>query len=495
VSLTRVVAWNTAVQVGGRIVGLVASVAITALLTRHLGLATYGQFVAAATYVALFTILGEAGVYLSVMRRAARDPAGRAAVFGTALVLRLVVGALPLVVGCLLLLVLPAGRFATWVPAVELAVVVCAVNGYITLLSQLQIAVFRLHLRMDLAVLGEVLARIVALLAVAFVVRTGGGLIAACVAVTGGTLANFVYAWFVAQRFETIRPRLDWPLARAMLAESAALTAVTLLNLVHFKIDTLMLSVLRAPEDVGIYGVAYKLHEVLITFPGLFIALLFPVFSRLATDDSARLRQVFQRSFDVLVLSSVAAAVVVVVIAPAFSAVLGAPQAAEPMRILALALPSVFVGMGFSHLLLAEERQAWLVKLYAILCVVNIALNWVAIRRWSYDGAATVTVATEALSVVCLLAYWVGSRRWRLELRALWCVPVALALAWLGDAVATRLGVATLVGAARVVATVVLGGVTALAFAGAVVALRLLPVATLRAMLPGGRGASSDVQV
>jgi O-antigen/teichoic acid export membrane protein len=199
------------------------------------------------------------------------------------------------------------------------------------------------------------------------------------------------------------------------------------------------------------------------------------------------LRQVFQRAFDVLALAAIGAALLVVVAAPAFAALLGAPPAARPMRVLALALPSMFVSLGFTHLLLAEGRQTWLVRLYAVLVAVNVGANLIAIRNWSYAGAAAVTAGTETLSLVCLAAYWLGRRRWRLQLRVLWAVPVAAVLAWLGDRVATSSELAQASGAARLIGLVALSSVTAALFAGCVLGLRLLPPGTLRALWPGGR--------
>ena len=493
-SLTRVVAWNTLVQVGGRGIGLIASVAVTAMLTRHLGLDVYGQLATAATYIAIFTILGDAGLYLATVRRAAQDPADRPRILGTALGLRLLLAAALLGLGGALVYVLPSDRFATWSPDLRLAVWVCAVNAYFILQTQLVIAVFRLHMRMDLAVLGEVLARAVMLIAVALVVAWGGGLLAACWALAAGTVANFIYGVWVTRRFERFRPRIDRALARALLTESVALTLVTLLGLLHFKVDTLLLSVLQSAEDVGVYAVAYKLHEVLITFPGLFVGLMFPVFARFAREDELRLRHVFQRAFDVLLLAAVGAALLVVVSAPAFAALLGAPQAAQPMRVLALALPPIFVSLGFTHLLLAEGRQVWLVRLYAVLVVVNVGANMIAIRYWSYQGAAMVTVATETLSLVCLAAYWLGRRRWHLHLRVLWSLPVAALLAMLGDFVAMRSGLATASGAARTFGLMALAAGVAGSFAACILGLRLLPLATLRALWPGRRrGSGVDV--
>lgn len=492
-SLARAVAWNTAVQVGGRAVGLLASMALTALLTRHLGLATYGQYVAAATYVSLFTVLGDAGLYLVTVRRAAQEVERRSAILGNALGLRLLLALVTLALAVVVAQFIPTARFPTYVPAVKAAVCVLALNAYITLQSQFLIAVFRLHLRMDLAVVGEVLARVVTLGCVGLAIAFGGGLLAVVIAISAGTAANFVYAWIVGRRFETFRPQFDVQLWRELMAESAVLAVVTMLGLIHFKVDTLMLSILQPPQDVGIYGVAYKVHEVLITFPGLFVGLLFPVFSRLASENPQRLRRVFQRAFDVLLLSAVGAALLVYVLAPAMSSILGAPQAASPMRILVFALPPVFVGLGFTHLLLAEGRQRGLVALYAFLVVVNVGCNWVFIQRYSYRGAAAVTVATESLSVVCLCGYWLGRRRWKLELRSLWGVPLAIGLGAALDAAASRWMPVAGRGVTAQVLGMAIGACVALAlYLGAVLGLRLLPPAAVRALLPGGRPAADD---
>jgi O-antigen/teichoic acid export membrane protein len=490
-SLARSVAWNTALQVGGRIAGLLLSMFLTAILTRHLGLNAFGQMVAATTYVGLFTVLGDAGIYLVAVRRAAQEPARRAVLLGNALALRLTVALVPLGLAWVLVQFVPASRFPTYVPAVKLAVAILALNGYLILLNQFLIAVFRLHLRMDLAVLGEMLARVVALGATLLVVALDGGLLAVVAALTAGTLANFLFAWTVARRFERFRPRFDGPLLGDMLRESMVLAVVTLLGLVHFKVDTLLLSVLRSAEDVGVYGVAYRLHEVLVTFPGLFVGLLYPLFARFATEDPVRLRQVFQRAFDVLLLASVAAGLLVWVLAPHLAVILGAEDAARPMRILAFALPPVFVGLGFTHLLLAESRQKWLVQLYALLVLANVAGNWLAIQRWSYLGAAAMTVGTESLALAVLLVYWLGRRRWRLSLRSALGVPLALGIAAL-VAPWVPAASAPLDLAARCLHLVVAGTVTLALFAGGVLGLRILPLAAIRALLPGGGRASEE---
>jgi O-antigen/teichoic acid export membrane protein len=482
-SLTRLVAWNTLVQIGGRLIGLLASIAFTALLTRHLGLATFGKMVAASTYVALFVILGDAGLYLVTVRRAAQDSERRATILGTSFVLRMLLPVLPLSIACLLVRWVPAARFSQWEDALFAAVVLLAVNAYFTLFGQFYIAIFRLHLRLDLAVAGEFASRIVMLLATLAVVAFDGGLLAAIGAMMLGTLTQFIYGWFVTRRFEPFRLQLDLSLAKSMLMESIPLAVVTLLGLVHFKIDTLLLSMLQPAHDVGVYGVAYKVHEVIIGFPGLFVGLLFPLFSRLAQQDPARLRLVFQRTFDVLALASVGVALMRYVAAPRLALILGAEMAARPMRILALALPPIFLSLGFTHLLLAEARQRWLVPLYIVLVVVNVVANLIFIRTYSYLGAAAVTVGTETLSLVILMAVRIGRQRWRVGFRSLWGVPMAIVIAWMLHGVTpagtpgTRFGIHVIALAGIALAALAL-------YVGGVLGFRILPLAVLRALLP-----------
>lgn len=488
-SLARAVAWNTLVQIGGRAVGLGASITFTALIIRHLGTATYGQFTAAAAYVSLFMILGECGLYLVAVRRASQEPERRQSILGTALGLRLAWTIVPLGIAFLAAQFIPSARFTTYQPIVKTTIGVLALNEYIRLVCQFLTAVFRMHLRMDLAVVGEVGSRIVALLGVLVVARAGGGLLAVATALVVANGTNLVWAWFMSQRLEKFRARLRTPLARELAREAIVVAGVLILSLLRGQIGTLLLSLLRPAEDVGIYGVASKVHEVGITFPGMFIALLYPLLSRLATEDRPRLRRMFQRTFDVMLLAAVGLSLLIEVLAPQIAAILGEERAVTPMRILALALPGAFVGMSFSHLVLAEGRQHLILRLYALLAVASFAANAVLIPRISYAGVAAVLVGTETTVMLVLAAYWTWVRDVRLALRSLWCVPVAVALgasvhglarAWIEAPDAALWW--------RLLVVAGLGTLVAAAYAAAVLGLRLVHMDVVRALLPGGGG-------
>jgi O-antigen/teichoic acid export membrane protein len=479
------VAWNTLIQVIGRGIGLAASTAQTAVIIHHLGVATFGQYTSAAAFVALFTVLGESGLYLVSIRRASQDATRRGHILGTALALRLVWSMPPLLLACVLAQFISSERYPTWDLSVKMAVAILAVNAYFTLLNQYLAGIFRLHLRMGLAVLGELGARLIALLAVLWAVAHDGALNAVLLAVLAGTTANSLYAFLMTRRLEHFRLQLDRQLAIEMLREAAPLAVVIILGLLRQKMDALLLTGLATQTDVGIYGAALRVHEVLITFPALFVALLYPVFARLTAQGLTALLPVFQRTFDVLLHAGLCASLAIWTAAPALAATLGAPQAAAPIRLLAFALPGAFLALGFSHLVYAEGRTGVVVKLYAGLVLFNLGVNLWLIPRYAYNGAALANLCTEWLAMLILAIYWIAWRRMRLSPRGLLAVPLTVLLGiglravrdlWLPAADAAVI--------AQITAMLLSGGAATVAYLGAVIACRRLPPEVLRSILP-----------
>ena len=66
--------------------------------------------------------------------------------------------------------------------------------------------------------------------------------------------------------------------------------------------DTILLSLLASQEDVGIYNIAYKVLEFAIFFPAVFAGIVMPLLSKYAFTDREKFKDVFQKSFDILVM-------------------------------------------------------------------------------------------------------------------------------------------------------------------------------------------------
>jgi O-antigen/teichoic acid export membrane protein len=93
-----------------------------------------------------------------------------------------------------------------------------------------------------------------------------------------------VFAFALSRRFWRLNVRAGWSRTLPLLRDALPLGVVSILGLLHFKVDSLMLSVLRPAEDLGIYAVAYRFLEQALILPGLFLAALFPILTRSVTE-------------------------------------------------------------------------------------------------------------------------------------------------------------------------------------------------------------------
>ncbi|MEK7167505.1 MAG: oligosaccharide flippase family protein, partial [Patescibacteria group bacterium] len=74
-----------------------------------------------------------------------------------------------------------------------------------------------------------------------------------------------------------------WPIALSV--------AITL---IYFRADTLIMSFFRSPEEVGLYGAAYRVLETMIQFPYLIMGSILPLLAKHFISDRKMLNITFQ---------------------------------------------------------------------------------------------------------------------------------------------------------------------------------------------------------
>ena len=131
---------------------------------------------------------------------------------------------------------------------------------------------------------------------------------------------------------------------------------------IYFRADAVLLSVMKGSEAVGIYGVAYRLLEAIVAFPGFFYVSIFPLLSQgAARGDLANVREVTQRAFDLLVLSAVPLVAGTIVAAPEIVHALAGAEFADavtPLRIVIVGAGLMFLSGLLSYVLIAVGRQS-----------------------------------------------------------------------------------------------------------------------------------------
>jgi O-antigen/teichoic acid export membrane protein len=177
---------------------------------------------------------------------------------------------------------------------------------------------------------------------------------------------------------------------------------------VSFRIDVVMLGLLRTSAEVGWYGAAYKFLEASFFFQEAIGESFQPAISRaFGQNNLARLRDLFGRGYKLLfIIGGLAGAAGFVYADQLVALVFGSTytHAAEALRILVWAMLMVFGSMTSLMLLDAVESGSKTVLPFALAVVVNVALNACLIPFFGFLGAAWSTLLTESFLTVMLLS-------------------------------------------------------------------------------------------
>lgn len=416
-NLARAVGRNTIIQFGGKLVGTVLGFATSVLILRYLHPVGNGAYTTAMAYLGLFSVTADLGLYLILVRDLNKPGADREHIVGNLLALRWLSAALILGIGAALVFVLPLSA------AEKIAVLIGTGSFIAVAASQLLVGIFQTNLAMGYVAGGELAGRLVLLGLTWWVVRADGGLNGVMVAVVSGSVVNLLIIWGTVRRFVRVHLRFDWTYWRSTLRQALPISLSIVLNLIYFRADTIILRAFKGPYDVGLYGAAYKILEILNTFPIMFVGLLLPALGMaFAGRDPNAFQRIFQKGFVLLLMAIVPLLVGGWLLAEPLLVLIGQAEyapAAPVFRLLLIAVGALFLGSLSGHVVTIINRQRQMVWTYLAVAVIGLGLYLTLIPRYSLYGAAFGTIVTEALTATVGYVIILRVMRFRLQLGAL----------------------------------------------------------------------------
>jgi len=186
--------------------------------------------------------------------------------------------------------------------------------------------------------------------------------------------------------------RNSWPMGLYLLIFSAYDRAV----------DSLMISGMVGVIAVAQYGLAYKIYGALLQPAYFLVSSIFPIFS----SKNEGKKKIFLFSAALLFWAALGVVIIVLFLAPTIINILAGPRFEESvlvLRILMGALVFSYFGHLFGFSLISRDGQKEMMRLGLVVLVFNLIANLIVIPRFGIVGAATVTVATEALGMLLML--------------------------------------------------------------------------------------------
>lgn len=182
---------------------------------------------------------------------------------------------------------------------------------------------------------------------------------------------------------------------------------LTVLGLLYFRIDAVLLSYLKGSFETGIYGVAYKFLEAVTFIPSAFSMALFPVLSRAHDTSSLDIKRLYFKSFKVMLGISLMILLVYVLALPEIIKIVlpNYLSSITAIKILSLSIPFMFIHVPAVSVLLSTDKYLKQVLSLSIFALIfNVVANLIFIPQFGFIAASWVTVASEILSFVIFFA-------------------------------------------------------------------------------------------
>ena len=460
-------------------VGYVATILVTVIsysvLTRHLGVARFGQYTTVTSLVALVAVVTDSGMSsIGTREYAILEGEARQQMMRSLLGLRIA------------LTLIGVGLTMAWSVAVgyspslllgallaSLSTVVLVVQHTLTipLMADLRLGIVA---ALDFGRLGFQMIGILIL------VGHDAGL-APLLAVSLPAFALIVIPTALFARHEiSLRPSLSWADWPALMQATLVFSLASAVGTMYVYAAQLLTSLVATDHQSGLFAVSFRVFVVAAGIPGLIVGSALPVLARAARDDHARLAYAMQRIFDGGLIGGVGLALTMSAGSGFIVSVVGGrgyEASASVLAIQSLALIGSFLAAGWLFGLISLHLHRGLLLANFSALSVSIALTLILAHTDGARGAAIATVAGEStLAAGSVIALVRGRPEYRPHPRVIGKVLIAGGIA---AAVAFVPAWPSLVSA-----------IVVLAVYGAVILLtRALPE-EFRALLPGRRRAA-----
>lgn len=394
------VGFNTLVQFSGKIISVVLGFLTVGLLTRYLGTSRYGDFTLVFAYMSFFGVFADFGLQLAIVRELSQKSISAEKIYGTYFWIKLALIVASTALALILLIFFPySSSLKIGIVIGALAVGIGGLSGYGT-------AIFQSKIRLDLVTYIDILSRLVSVVLILLFIYIKLNFYYIVSTVLIGNFAAFLATVYLLKRDIKFDFKYDPELAKKIVKWSIPIGLTSFFSLAYFKIDTIMLSIMKGSTDVGIYSLSYKILENILMLWGLYMASVYPLMAKFKGDSEQRNVLGLLKSSSLIAISlSFFIILLGFIFAPIIVNIFGGLNfgaSVVPFKILLFSLPIFFINNILYNFYLVERKVKFIIMGLLFTLAINFSLNVFFISKYSYVGAAYVTIISE---VALLLFY------------------------------------------------------------------------------------------
>ncbi len=394
------IASNTFFQIIARVASSGTTFLITLILVHRFAFSGYGDFAKVSAFVTLFYLIADFGLNAIFLQK--EDAKIR---FKDLFYTRLLLAVILTFLVNLLTFFLPYNPITHigYSPDVRMGITIFSFTLITEAILYTATAVFQRELSYEYFMISTIIGSIVTLLVVFAAAIFSNSLLYIYLSfIIGGLVESGLAVFFTKEA--VFPPHIDPIFAKRLALETLPIALMLIFNLVYFRIDIILLSVMESSRDVGVYDLSYKFFDFLIALPLFLSNALYP-----SILENEKIHKNFAAMITKYMLLFVVFSIIILLPTWFFSPLLQTInkqfiQIVYPLRILSLSLPLFFVTSILQWVLVAKKQQVYLAFVYFFSTIINIWLNVVFIPQYNYIASAVITGISE---LIVLILLWV----------------------------------------------------------------------------------------
>jgi len=248
---------------------------VVIFIARYLGDVGYGKYSFAVAFTALFSILSDLGLSTLTIRDVARDKSQAGRYLGQISALKVILAIATLLLIVIVINVLDYPKETT------LVVYIIGASVIIDTFTRLFFSITSAFEKMEYEAAIKILRTIILFSLVLPVIHFNYGLIPIVSSYLVASILSFVLSIFVIlKKFAKPKFEKDFDFWRKTTKEALPFALTAVFGMVFFRVDTVMLSVMKGDAVTGWYSAACNLIFALMVIPTIYGIAIFPVLSK-----------------------------------------------------------------------------------------------------------------------------------------------------------------------------------------------------------------------
>ncbi len=352
---------------------------------RYLGVEGFGTLSFALALTGIFAVTMDLGLSTLTTREVARDKSITKDYVANIIAIKILLAILTFV---LILIII---HFLGYNPQTMQVIYFIAIYTIFSAFSQIFYSIFQAHEEMEYQSVGVILSSFLLLVGILLAINFKFNIVQFSLIYTIVGIGVLIYALSIFSiKFSIPRIKFDYEKWKNLILEAWPF-AITIISVnIYLWIDTIILSIIKGPDAVGLYNASYRLILVLLFIPVVFNNALFPLMSQYYLSSMDSLKFTFEKLFKIMILIAVPIGVGTVLIANKLIIFIYGDQfigAVIALQILIWSCVLIFARNPFEQLLESTNRQLLITKVFIIGVIFNVILNLIVIPEYSYVGA------------------------------------------------------------------------------------------------------------